>query len=201
MSLDYVVERGFRPDHRVEAARLYWAAFSGKLDRVMGPDKTALAFLANVLDPNFAFSAVTHDNRLLGIAGFKTKAGAFVGGDFKTLADVYGWFGASWRGLLLHLIERDLRPELLLMDGIFVDEAARGAGVGSTLLREIVGEAQRRSLQGVRLDVIDSNSRARALYEREGFKPVSTSIMGPLRPIFGFKSSTTMIRRVPVADG
>jgi RimJ/RimL family protein N-acetyltransferase len=46
----------------------------------------------------------------------------------------------------------------------------------------------------VRLDVIDGNARARALYARFGFVAVKTERLGMLRHFFGFDASTTMIK-------
>jgi len=82
------------------------------------------------------------------------------------------------------------------MDGIFVAPAARGHGVGTALLDATIAEARTRGYAEVRLDVIDSNPRARALYERVGFVAKDTQQLGPLRHIFGFKSATTMVRAV-----
>ena len=82
------------------------------------------------------------------------------------------------------------------MDGIFVEPAARGRGVGTLLLQAIANEAAQRGYAEVRLDVIDTNDRARALYERRGFRPVKTNSTGLLRHVFGFRSATTMVLRV-----
>ena len=72
-------------------------------------------------------------------------------------------------------------------------QAARGQGVGSALLKAIIAEARRRGYHHVRLDVIDTNSRARALYERIGFVASDTHQLGPLRHVFGFRATTTMV--------
>ena len=53
--------------------------------------------------------------------------------------------------------------------------------------------AKERGYRTVRLDVIDTNPRARALYEREGFEPVHTESFPALRPVLGFGASTTMV--------
>jgi hypothetical protein len=42
--------------------------------------------------------------------------------------------------------------------------------------------------------VVDTNPRARALYEREGFRVISETRMGVLRHVFGFESAATMVR-------
>ena len=192
----FTVHSGYSIRHRCEAAALYWAAFSGKLGRILRPERKAMALLVRVLDPSYAFSAIDADGNLLGVAGFKTRQGAFLSVGLRDLAKSYGWFGALWRGVLLDMLERPDQPRLLLMDGIFVRESARGLGVGSALLDRIVDEARDRRLDGVRLDVIDANPRARALYERKGFEPAGTEQMGPFRYLLGFRSATTMIRQV-----
>lgn len=187
-----VIRHGFPEDQRPRAARLFWAAFSGKLGLLMGPDARALAFFERVMDPAFAISALDAEGRLVGLAGFKTARGALTGGGFGDLAAVYGLFGAAWRTLPLALLERDIEAGVLLMDGIMVDRDARGQGIGSLLLAAIKDHAAQLGCHAVRLDVIDTNLRARALYERQGFRAGAVSQLGPLRYLFGFRSSTTM---------
>ena len=82
------------------------------------------------------------------------------------------------------------------MDGIFVEPQARGLGVGTALLHAIMGHAAHSQLQRVRLDVIDTNPRARALYEREGFVVQDVKELGLVAPIFGFSTATEMVKQV-----
>ena len=176
---------------------MYFAAFEGKIGGILGRDGRGLRFIESVIDPGHAISAVSADGKaLLGIAGFKTSRGTMVGGELSDLAAVYGWFGALWRGVILSLLERDLEDDVLLMDGIAVSEAARGQGIGTKLLNAIFAEAERRDKKRIRLDVIDTNPRARALYERLGFIQTDTEHLGPLRYLFGFSSAARMERAV-----
>ncbi len=191
-----IITAGFADGERPEVARLYWEAFGGKLGRTLGPTPQALRFIAISLSPDHAVCARDGQGRLLGVAGFKTPDGALVGGTFRDMMRVYGLIGAAWRSGLLSLLVRDVENRRFLMDGLFVAPEARGQGVGSGLLEAIVAEAARRGYAEVRLDVIDSNPRARALYERCGFAAVGTQPMGWLGPLFGFRSATTMVRRV-----
>ncbi|MDJ0826163.1 MAG: GNAT family N-acetyltransferase [Rhodobacter sp.] len=197
--MEFQIAPGFAEDQRADAARLFWHAFQGKLGLLMRPEAKALAFFTATLDPAFAISATALDGTLLGLAGFKTADGAFAGGNFRDLARVYGTPGALWRAPLLALLERTLAPDTLLMDGIFVAETARGQGIGTALLDAIKAKAQARGLAHVRLDVIDTNPRARALYERQGFVAGHTEHLGPLRHLFGFRTVTTMIWAAPPA--
>ena len=189
------ITRGFEEPHRDRAAELFWGAFQGKLGRLMGPEAKALAFLRETLDPTYCFAA-TEADRLLGLVGFKTYEGAFSGGTFADLRRAYGLWGAVWRGTLLEVLERDVENRRFLLDGIFVAPEARGRGVGTALLTRICEEGRLRGYREIRLDVIDSNPRARTLYEREEFAAVATSSIGPLRHIFGFREVTTMVKRL-----
>jgi ribosomal protein S18 acetylase RimI-like enzyme len=187
---------GIPEKDRDEAASLYWDAFGEKLGFTMGPKYQAVMFVRSVLRPDHGICAHDDNGRLLGIAGFKTAQGALVGGDFSDLRRVYGWVSAAIRCSLLSLLERDTENERFLMDGLFVAPEARGMGVGTALLDAIVDEARRRGFDQVRLDVVDTNPRAKALYRHVGFKEVKTVRIGLLRHIFGFSASTTMVRDV-----
>ncbi|MEP3430047.1 MAG: GNAT family N-acetyltransferase [Roseibium sp.] len=193
------ITSGFPENQRREAAGLFWQAFSEKLDQVLGPETKAVSLIERLLDPGYAISAMAQDGKLLGLAGYKTSEGALVAGSLRDIASVYGVIGGLWRGVLLDLLERDPEPEVLLMDGIFVSADARGLGIGAGLLDAICQKAKGDGFTRVRLDVIDTNPRARALYERCGFEPVQTADIGLLKALFGFSSATRMEKVVSPA--
>ena len=189
----FSIHHGIEDGHIDKALDLFWQAFRQKLAPVLKPEDKALQFLRRVVDPAHAISAVSSDGDLLGIAGFKTPAGAFIGGTLSDICAIYGALGGLWRGVLIDILERDLSEGGLLMDGIFVDPDARGKGVGTALLDGIAHEDRARNLAQVRLDVIDTNPRARALYERCGFVAGEVQELGLLRHLFGFRTATTMM--------
>lgn len=188
------IVRGFRPGQRPQAAALYWEAFGGKLGSVLGPEDRALRFIADTLRPDHCFTAVDDEGRLLGIAGFKSPQGSFVGGTSAQMRAAYGRIGAAWRSAALWLLSHEVDNHRFLVDGIAVTRTARGMGIGTALLQALCEEGHARGYASIRLEVIDSNWRARALYERHGFLPVRTERLGPLRYVFGFASATTMVR-------
>ena len=177
-----ILSPGFDRGERDHAARLFWQAFRDKLGPVLAPEEKALSFLSGALHPDFAISARDSEGRLLGLAGLKTARGGLVGGGWRDLARV--------------------APGPLLMDGIFVDETARSRGIGSALLHAVKARAAADGMSSIRLDVVDSNARARALYERHGFVAGEVTHIGPLHHLFGFRSSTEMRCAVgaPAAD-
>jgi ribosomal protein S18 acetylase RimI-like enzyme len=185
---------GLHAHLRADAARLYWEAFGGKLGHVLGPEPPARAFFERVIRADHCLAALDETGSLIGIAGFKTSTGSFAGGSWDDLVAVYGPFGGRWRGCILWALNREIDNDRFLVDGICVARSHRGKGVGSLLLAGLYDEAARRGYRSIRLDVVDANWRARALYERQGFMATRTESLGPLRHVFGFASSTTMVR-------
>lgn len=189
------IATGLPPEMRDAAAALYWDAFGTKLGRVLGPAPRALAFVTQAIDPTHVICA-TEGDRLLGVAGFKTHRGAFVAGSLPLLARIYGWPGALWRSLLLTLLARDTENTCFVTDGLAVAAQARGRGVGTALIDALAAEARARHYPALRLDVVDTNPRAQALYDRLGFTVAKTTPIGALRHVYGFRHSITMTRPV-----
>lgn len=188
------LRRGIGDHQRLEAARLYWEAFGGKLGAVLGPDDRALAFIAASMRTDHCIAAEDRDGRLIGIAGFKSPDGGFVGGSARQMRRVYGWVGTLWRSAALWTLAHEVDNDRFLIDGIAVSREARGSGIGTALVEALCEEGTARGYASIRLEVIDTNWRAKALYARLGFMAVKTDGMGPLRYLFGFSAATTMVR-------
>lgn len=180
---------------RHTAAQIYLEAFEQKISWILGGREKAIAYITKVMDPNFAICAVLQKGdtqQLMGIAGFKTINGSLVGGGFTGLVINYGFFSAMFRTLFFLLLEREVEPDVLLMDGIAVDKNPRSKGAGSKLLNAVTDFAISKDYKRVRLDVIDKNPRAQALYEQKGFEAIEVEETGPFKHLLGFSSSTRM---------
>lgn len=188
--------RGLPEDERRAAARLYLEAFAAKLGPVIGKGERAEAYLAATMRPGNAFVALDDAGGLLGLAGFRDETGGFLSGGVAEMQHVFGRFGGLWRGLALSVFDREPEPGELMMDGVVIAPAARGRGVGGALIEAVAALAPERAALYIRLDVANTNTRARALYERCGF--VATRERGSLflRPFFGFSHAVTMLRPV-----
>jgi ribosomal protein S18 acetylase RimI-like enzyme len=190
------VHHGLPDPLRNAAVDLYWQAFGSKLGKVMGPDASARAFIGRVLRGTHAFTALDEQGLLLGMAGFKTYEGSFAGGEVADIRAVYGALGAAWRLPLLWMLNDDAPSQHFLLDGICVAPSARGLGVGSALMAAIETEARRRGYAAVQLDVVDSNLRAKELYHRLGYRVEKVQSIGLLRFVYGFRSTTTMVKQL-----
>ncbi len=179
---------------RADAARLYWQAFGTKLGRVLGPEARALAYLERAISAQHVIVALSDSGTLLGLIGFRSVEGGFAEGSMADLRRAYGRFGALWRAAAMRAISSDVDNDRFLIDGICVAADARGQGVGTALIEALARDARARAYAELRLDVIDTNIRARALYERLGFRAVRSENLGPLRHLFGFQTAITMVR-------
>ncbi|GGR54129.1 GNAT family N-acetyltransferase [Streptomyces roseolus] len=189
------VRRGLPAGAERRAAEMYWDAFGRKLGPALNPPDKAVPFIASHLNADRAVCALL-DGRLVGLAGYRLGGRAFTGGSASAVLRAYGRLRGLPRLLLLALFERHPAPGQLVMDGIAVDPGTRGRGVGSLLLEEVAAVAAEQHCREIRLDVIDTNPRARALYERRGFTAVRTEHTPYLRGLLGFGAVTTMRRAV-----
>jgi ribosomal protein S18 acetylase RimI-like enzyme len=189
-----IVQRGLPDRLRVDAAQLYYEAFRQKANFLFGSREQAIAVLHSDFASDQALIAVQED-RLVGLAGIQ-HGRPFVDLHFKTYVRVLGWFTALWRYMLLIGFHRAARHGELVMNGIAVDAQARGQGVGTKLLHGVIEFAREHGYQTVRLDVVDTNPRARQLYERLGFVATKTQRHPQAQRVMGFSASTTMIKHI-----
>ncbi|MFF7813585.1 GNAT family N-acetyltransferase [Streptomyces sp. NPDC007945] len=189
------VRRGLPVGAERRAAEMYWGAFGRKLGPALNPPEKAVSFIAAHLNADRAVCALL-DGRLVGLAGYQLGGRALTGGSASDVLRAYGHLRGLPRLLLLALFERRPAPGQLVMDGIAVDPDMRGRGVGTLLIEEVAAVAAEQHCQEIRLDVIDTNPRARALYERRGFTAVRTEHTPYLSGLLGFGAVTTMRRAV-----
>lgn len=190
--------QGIPEGMRSTAVELYDDAFGGKFAVAISSKEQRLALLADSLNLAFAFGMIQND-RLVGLAGYKTHEGSFTDGmTYNALLKHAGVVRGNWAALVFSLYERSLSSGELLMDGIVVDPAARGQGIGTQLLNTLTSFANSDGYETVRLDVIDTNPNARRMYERNGFTATRTEHFGYLRWLLGFGASTTLVR--PTVD-
>ncbi len=193
---DIEIIHGLPEAMRLAAVSLYDDAFGAKFAVAISSAERRLALLHNSLSLRFALGAIAN-GELVGLAGYKTESGSLTDGmTYSTLVQCLGWIRGSWAALVFSLYERSLKPQELLMDGIVVDARMRGRGVGTMLLEELTAFAASNEYDSIRLDVIDTNPKARRMYERNGFVATHTESFGYLRGFLGFGASTTLVRDV-----
>ncbi|XZG70149.1 GNAT family N-acetyltransferase [Chitinibacteraceae bacterium HSL-7] len=176
-----------------EVVALYDAAFGAKLARAMPSRPARLAVLKLALRPEYAYVAFD-DGKVIGVAGFRNSEGGMtIGVTWRVLLRALGWWQALRAAIVLSLYERTPGANELVLEGIAVAETHRSQGVGSRLLDCVIKHAHAHHFDRVRLDVVDSNPRARKLYEARGFIAEYHESYPLLRGVLGFAGSTQMV--------
>jgi ribosomal protein S18 acetylase RimI-like enzyme len=184
---------GVPEQYRSAAVVLYEEAFGRKLSLAVPDQNDRKRLLVEGFQLQYAVGAISR-NGLLGIAGFHSNEGSLTGGTtYRDLVEQLGVIRGNRAAVVFSLYERRPQAGELVMDGISVRSDSRGSGIGSKLLIEIQDYAATNGYSTIRLDVIDSNPRAKQLYERMGFKTVKFERFPYLKGVLGFSGVITMM--------
>jgi ribosomal protein S18 acetylase RimI-like enzyme len=197
-----VIEHGLPDELRDQAVEIFEDAFGEKMRMVVRDTDSRKAFMRRAYVAGNCVIARRGDT-LLGLAGLSTKGQPYEGGlmgstwDFRPYRDTLGWLGALWAVWGNRLADHRPKSDEIYVDGIAVAPQARGLGVGSRLLDEITSIARASGKRFVRLDVIDRNPRAQALYERLGFTVTRVQSFRYKERWVGFGAMISMEQPVP----
>jgi len=188
--LDYLPEK-----FRASALQLYFNALKEKLEPLLGSDDRAQEALASNLGTNKCLVAICNQ-KLVGILGIQADNVGFVNPTLKTMVKVYGILGGLIRMGGLAILHHRTTSDELYVDGVAVADDMRGNGIGSRLFELMEKKASKNNIRKISLEVIDSNPRARALYERLGFVVIKEQSVWPFNLFikFPFRSATLMVK-------
>ncbi len=171
---------------------LFDAAFAGKLSVLVPVVGRRRAVLRESIDLERAYAAYRGD-RLCGICGFHHLGRSFTGGlGARSFFRHLGFLGGLRACVVGALLVRKPAEGELLLDGVAVAAENRGGGIGSALLAALKEFASHHGYHHIRLDVVDSNPRAQALYQRHGFVTATRRETSLLTRGMGFAAVTTM---------
>ena len=187
---------GLPPESTVKIAKLYFDIFSRKLSAVLGR-RVAVALIADHIRADRVIVA-RDGGEILGIAGLNYDGTGFFDPDRDGFLKHCGPLVGRIRAGLWESVQTHPRPHQLLLDGLGVPADLRGRGIGTALLKAVDRRARELDKTEVILEVVDTNPRARALYERFGYRTVLTTRRWMFR-FAGFSAAHLMLRRLPDA--
>lgn len=191
---DVTISVGLSPDSTQRVAALYWVTFSRKLGAVLGRRRT-LAIINDCINPDRVIVAQDGDE-VVGFAGLTYDGTGFFTPEHNAFVKHYGPLIGSIRARLWKAVQSHPRPHQLLLDGLGVHADFRSRRIGTALLEAVDSHAAELGKTEVILEVVDTNPRARALYERYGYQTVHTSRSWMFR-LAGFSSVHLMVHRLP----
>ena len=192
-----VIERGLPDDLRDQAVEIFEDAFGEKMRMAVRDTDKRKEFMRRAYVAQNCLIARRGDV-LLGMAGLASRGEPFAGGllggswDPRPYRDVLGWLGAMWAVWGSRMADHRPAADEFYVDGIAVAQGARGLGIGTRMLNETAALAREHGKRVVRLDVIDRNPRAQALYERLGFKVTKVQSFGRKERWVGFSQMISM---------
>lgn len=194
------VRQRFPESDRHQAAEIYDHAFHLKLVPMLGPRERCIAVIEQLIDPALAIAAYQGE-RLVGVAGLQYGGKSYVPARLGPFIRELGLLRGLLSGLIFAWLFVSHRQVELLIESLAVAPDMRGQGVGARLLEAVFDFAKTNGFGSVWLEVVDTNPRARQLYERMGFVAGETHQYPWLYRRMGFSAVTVMSRGIAQTEG
>lgn len=185
---------GLPPASSAKIAALYFDIFSRKLGAVLGR-RAAVAMISDHISAD-RIIVPRYGEEIVGIAGLKYEGTGLFAPDGRGFLKRYGPLVGRVRARLWASVQTNPRPHQLLLDGLGVQADLRGRGIGTALLEAVGRRARELDKTEVILEVVDTNPRAKALYERFGYRTVLTTRRWMFR-LAGFSAAHLMLCQLP----
>lgn len=159
-----------------EAAQILYDAFKLKFIHAWLHNKSegkTFLFLEEGLSFEYGIFAIQNE-RVIGLLGLDLGKGKrFLNFPFHTFLSTYGFLGGIIR-YLIHFLETIFinSPANKMQSRVYplaVSPDYRGKGVGSKLLTAFEEHSKELRNKTIALEVVDTNPRAKMLYEKEGY--------------------------------
>ncbi len=162
---------------------------------ILGEADRALRVLTQNINLNNCQTAFCND-RLVGILGLQTQAASFWNPTLSSFITEFGLFVGLTKYCGLHLLHHETESDEWYIDGIAVEAEMRGLGIGTKLLGHLEQKARKNGIYKITLEVINTNPRAEALYQRRGFREINRTDLWPFSRIYGFsfESAIKMVK-------
>ncbi|NNF97842.1 MAG: GNAT family N-acetyltransferase [Desulfobacteraceae bacterium] len=190
MRIEYM---DYLPDsYRAPAARLYLSALRDKLGPVLGYGYRAQMIIAEHIRTDNCIAAVSA-RELIGILGIKAGKHGFFNPTIRVLCKKFGVIGGFFSILGLMLLDHRTGAGEWHVDGVAVADHMRNRHIGTTLFNRLEIKARHHGIRRLSLGVINTNHRARILYERLGYMNVRQDSIKPFNTIFRFNFDSASI--------
>ncbi|MDO8916195.1 MAG: GNAT family N-acetyltransferase [Coriobacteriia bacterium] len=173
-------------------------AFAEKIAHELRPrsEEQLVRLVTSGISREHALVAAARDGSLIGVAGVAAPGRPFFHIPFAVLRREFGLPGAltRWAYSLLEVAAAPRRPGTRRVEVLAVAAGSRGRGVGSALLDAAADGARQEGAKRLILEVVDTNGRAKELYERAGFRATRTVRSGALTAGAGYRAIHFMRR-------
>jgi ribosomal protein S18 acetylase RimI-like enzyme len=186
------IHSGVPRTQRKTVAKIFYESFQDKFARIFGDPRKATELIARIIREDRILVALI-DGQAVGFAGLHYNGTNLMKFQLAEIVRIYGL--STIRVLLYFLITLLTEPKAnqLHLEVLVVQEQYRNQGIGTKLLRSTIAFAEQQRFSQIRLEVVNTNPKAKKLYERMGFRKVKDhKIPYPFNILTGFSIITDM---------
>lgn len=152
-----------------QAIEIFYLAFKKKLRALIKSKEKTIAIYKKSINYDRVLYALK-DEKVVGIVGLHYDNKNFAKIRYEEVRKHFNFFSGYFIYLFYKIATPKIKDDVLRIDSIAVGEDFRGRGVGSMLIDEVLKFAKKKKFKEVILEVVDTNPRAKKLYENIGFK-------------------------------
>ena len=186
------IQLGVPKNQRIRVAKIFCEAFQDKIRLIFGNNKKAQLLIGSSIQDDRILVALK-DNVVVGFAGLQYGNKSYSDPSLNQIIRIYGL--ETIRIFLFLIIEFFNKPKShqLHLDTLVVSHQEQNKGIGTKLIQSTIKLAKAKKFFQIKLEVIETNKKAKSLYEKIGFKTVKTTkIPYPLSYLIGFRSFNEM---------
>lgn len=188
---DVIITSEINEEQKETVAKLYFQTFQLKFHYLWlftkKEDKAVIVLKRSI--PYQEGLYAVQDDEVIGFVGLEKGNGYYAPLSFIGFWEAFGIWGASWRYVaytIYRLFHGKNKQDEVHIDPIVVSGKARGMGIGTRLLEAVFELAKKKKKRKVILEVVDTNPKAKRLYERVGFRVAKTDNLALLTKEAGF---------------
>jgi len=139
------------------------------------------------------------DDTVVGYIALDKKDASFFKYEFKNFTKIFGKWGGLWRYTfhkIVNYFETPLNDNEAKVEMIAVNKSVRGQGIGEQLLLTAFEQVKKENISKIFLEVVDTNPKARKLYERFGFSTLKVDTLGKITKKAGFSKVYLMCKEI-----
>jgi ribosomal protein S18 acetylase RimI-like enzyme len=174
-----------------QALEIFYYSFEQKIRPLIQPKEKAIRLYSLAINQNRVYYALKN-KKAVGIIGLQYDNIDFISYGFNIIRKHFSFFRSLYLYLMLNFMKMKLEEDAIRVDSIAVAHQCRGEGIGTMLIRKAIEIAKNRGYKEMTLEVVNTNPRAKKLYEFMGFKQKKHIKFYFLTRSFGYSSAYLM---------
>ena len=167
--LNIEIADSINKNQRIRAIEIFYDAFEQKIRALIKSKEKALAIYNRSLKNDQVFYALL-DGNVVGLIGLHYKNKTFLEFKYRDLRKYFNPLRSYFIYRIFKLTSPKIKDDALRIDSIAVDKSFRSLGIGSQLINKVFEFAKNEGFREVVLEVVNTNPKAKELYDRIGFK-------------------------------